>query len=114
MKFTSEHDEIRRNISKFIASDINPHVDEWEKAGIFPAHELFGKMGKLGFLGINKPVEFGGSGLDYSYAMAFAEELGQINCGGVPMAIGVQTDMCTPAMNRFGSDHVKRNFLAPA
>ncbi|MCB1533499.1 MAG: acyl-CoA dehydrogenase family protein [Rhodoblastus sp.] len=114
MKFTPEHDEIRRNISKFIASDINPFVDEWEKAGIFPAHELFGKMGKLGFLGINKPVEFGGSGLDYSYAMAFAEELGQINCGGVPMAIGVQTDMATPALARFGNDEVRAQFLAPS
>ena len=114
MKFTQEHDEIRRSISKFIASDINPFVDEWENAGIFPAHELFGKMGKLGFLGLNKPVEFGGSGLDYSYAMAFAEELGQINCGGVPMAIGVQTDMATPALARFGSDEVRREFLAPS
>ena len=114
MKFTPEHDEIRRSISKFIASDINPHVDEWEKAGIFPAHELFGKMGKLGFLGINKPVEFGGSGLDYSYAMVFAEELGQINCGGVPMAIGVQTDMATPALARFGNDEVRAQFLAPS
>ena len=46
--------------------------------------------------------------------MVMAEELGAIDCGGVPMAIGVHTDMCTPAMNRFGSDHVKRNFLAPA
>ncbi|MDE2363829.1 MAG: acyl-CoA dehydrogenase family protein [Hyphomicrobiales bacterium] len=114
MKFTPEHDEIRRSISKFIASDINPHVDEWEKAGIFPAHELFGKMGKLGFLGLNKPVEFGGAGLDYSYAMAFAEELGQITCGGVPMAIGVQTDMATPALARFGSDEVRAEFLAPS
>ena len=114
MKFTPEHDEIRRSISKFIASDINPHVDEWEKAGIFPAHELFGKMGKLGFLGLNKPVEFGGSGLDYSYAMVFAEELGQINCGGVPMAIGVQTDMATPALARFGNDEVRAQFLAPS
>ena len=71
-------------------------------------------MGKLGFLGINKPVEFGGSGLDYSYAMAFAEELGQINCGGVPMAIGVQTDMATPALARFGNDEVRAQFLAPS
>ena len=58
---------------------------------------------------LNKPVEFGGSGLDYSYAMAFAEELGQINCGGVPMAIGVQTDMATPALARFGNDEVRAN-----
>jgi citronellyl-CoA dehydrogenase len=43
-----------------------------------------------------------------------AEELGTIKCGGVPMAIGVQTDMATPALARFGSDEVRREFLAPA
>ncbi len=43
-----------------------------------------------------------------------AETLGLIRCGGVPMAIGVQTDMCTPALARFGSDELKREFLAPA
>ena len=114
MKFTPEHDELRRSLQKIIASEINPHVDEWENAGIFPAHELFKKMGSLGFLGLNKPVEFGGSGLDYSFAMTMAEELGTIHCGGVPMAIGVQTDMATPALARFGSDEVRREFLAPS
>src|SRR5690242_21623563 len=43
-----------------------------------------------------------------------AEELGAITCGGVPMAIGVQTDMATPALARFGSDDVRRESLAPA
>jgi hypothetical protein len=43
-----------------------------------------------------------------------AEELGTAHCGGVPLAIGVQTDMCTPAISRFGSDELKRTFLAPA
>jgi citronellyl-CoA dehydrogenase len=112
--FTSEHDEIRRSLQKFITAEINPNVDAWEEAGIFPAHELFKKLGQLGFLGLNKPVEYGGQGLDYSYALAMAEELGAITCGGVPMAIGVQTDMATPALARFGSDEVRRNFLEPS
>src|ERR1700684_3066442 len=114
MLFTNDHDEVRRSLQKFIATKINPFVDEWEKADIFPAHELFKKLGELGFLGLNKPVEFGGQGLDYSYAQMIAEELGAIRCGGVPMAIGVQTDMATPALSRFGSDEVRREFLAPA
>ena len=101
-------------MQKFIACEINPHVDEWEAAGAFTAHELFKKFGDLGFLGLNKPVAFGGQGLDYSYALMMAEELGAIKCGGVPMAIGVQTDMATPALARFGSDEVRREFLAPA
>ena len=114
MLFTADHDEPRRALQKFIAAEINPHVDEWEKADQFPSHALFKKLGDLGFLGLNKPVEFGGQGLDYSYALMMAEQLGAIRCGGVPMAIGVQTDMATPALARFGSDQVRREFLAPA
>jgi len=114
MLFTADHDEPRRILQKFIAAEINPFVDEWEKAEQFPSHELFKKLGALGFLGLNKPVEFGGQGLDYSYALMMAEELGAITCGAIPMAIGVQTDMATPALARFGSDEVRREFLAPA
>ena len=114
MLFTAEHDDVRNTLQKFIATEINPFVDEWEKAEQFPSHQLFKKLGSLGFLGLNKPVAFGGQGLDYSYALVMAEELGAIHCGGVPMAIGVQTDMATPSLARFGSDEVRREFLAPA
>ena len=114
MQFTQEHEEIRRTTRAIIERDVNPYVDEWEKNDIFPAHEVFKKFGQAGLLGISKPVEFGGMGLDYSYSMVMAEELGAINCGGVPMAIGVQTDMATPALARFGSDDVRKEFLAPS
>ncbi len=114
MIFTQEHNELRRTVARFVADEINPHVDQWEKDGIFPAKELFRKMGDLGLLGITKPVEYGGMGLDYTYEVVFAEELGTALCGGVPMGIGVQTDMATPALARFGSEELKREFLAPA
>ena len=114
MKFTPEHDALRRTMSQFIKNEINPFVDEWERAGIFPAHDVFKKLGDLGLLGLSKPVEYGGSGLDYSYSMVMAEELGAINAGGVGMAIGVQTDMATPALARFGSDEIRKEFLAPS
>jgi citronellyl-CoA dehydrogenase len=102
-----------KDLRRFIDNEVNPFVDDWEAAEIFPAHDLFGKLGKLGFLGLTKPVEYGGSGLDWSYAMVMAECLGHIHCGAVPMAIGVQTDMATPALARYGSDEIKREFLAP-
>ena len=114
MQLTQEHEEIRRNLTRFIDKEINPHVDEWEEKEMFPAHEVFKKLGDLGLLGLTKPVEFGGAGLDYSYAVVMAETLGRINCGGVPMAIGVQTDMATPALARFGSDELRREFLSPS
>ena len=114
MQYTHEHLEIQKTLKRFIDAEINPHVDEWEAAEIFPAHEVFKKLGNLGLLGLTKPEEYGGAGLDYSYGVAMAEALGYIDCGGIPMAIGVQTDMCTPALARFGSEELKREFLAPA
>ncbi|MEA1081286.1 acyl-CoA dehydrogenase family protein [Marinobacter qingdaonensis] len=114
MKFTEEHDALRKTVRDFVEKEINPHCDEWEEAGEFPIHEVFRKLGKLGILGIQKPEEYGGMGLDYSYNLVAAEELGMAHCGGVPLAVGVQTDMCTPAIARFGSDELKRTFLTPA
>lgn len=114
MIFTQEHEALRRTVRQFVDRDINPYVDEWEKAGRFPIHEIFRKAGDLGLLGISKPQAFGGMGLDYSYSIVAAEAFGTIHCGGVPMSIGVQTDMCTPALARFGSDELRETFLRPA
>ena len=114
MIFTPEHDSIRNTIAQFIDKEINPFADQWEEEGIFPAHELFKKMGELGLLGIARPVEFGGMGLDYSYEVVFSEELGRIRAAGVGMAIGVQTDMATPALANHGSDELRQEFLVPA
>jgi citronellyl-CoA dehydrogenase len=114
MQFTHEHEQIRRTLKRFIDEEINPHVDEWEAAEMFPAHQVFGRLGALGLLGLTKPEAYGGAGLDYSYSVVMAETLGHVRCGGVPMAIGVQTDMATPALARFGDDALRREFLAPA
>lgn len=113
MKFTAEHKELRRTVQNVVEKEINPYVDEWEDAGIFPAHELFKKLGDLGLMGISKPEKYGGQGLDFSYSLVFAEELGAVTCGAVPMAIGVQSDMATPALARFGTEELCQEFLAP-
>jgi len=114
MKLTLQHEQIADTVRKFVAKEINPHVPAWEAAEEFPIHDVFRKLGDLGLLGLKYPAEYGGMGLDFSYSMVMAEALGECTCGGVPMAIGVQTDMCTPALARFGSDALRREFLAPA
>ncbi|MET0285175.1 MAG: acyl-CoA dehydrogenase family protein [Polyangiales bacterium] len=114
MQFNEQHKQLRKTVKKFVEQEINPNLDAWEAAETFPAHELFKKLGTLGLLGVKYPEEFGGLGLDFSYAMVVAEELGRCHGGGVPLAIGVQTDMCTPALARFGSPELKREFLAPS
>ncbi|TXI99697.1 MAG: acyl-CoA dehydrogenase [Aquabacterium sp.] len=114
MQFTAEHLALSDTVKRFVENEINPYSDEWEKAGHFPAHDVFKKLGNLGLLGIKYDTAYGGMGLDFSYSMVASEALGVANCGGVPLAIGVQTDMCTPALHRFGSDALKKEFLAPA
>lgn len=59
---------------------------------------MFRTLGKYSLFSLF--AEYGGLGLDFSYSVAVAEELGNINCGGIPMAIGVQSDMATPALAR--------------
>ena len=114
MRFTEEHTQLRRTVREFVEKEVHPHVDAWERDGAFPAHELFKKAGRLGLLGVNKPEAYGGMGLDYSYQMVVTEELGTCHCGAIPMAFGVQTDMATPALARWGAHELKQEFLAPA
>lgn len=114
MLFTEEHDAVRDTVRRFVEAEINPYVEEWERDGMFPAHELFRKAGDIGLFGLTKPEAFGGAGLDYTYEIVAAEELGHTTCGGIPMAMGVQSNMATPALARFGSDELRERFLAPA
>jgi len=113
MFYTPEHLELQRSIRKFIDVEINPYVDQWEDEQIIPVHELFKKLGQAGFLGIARPTAWGGMGLDYSYEFAFFETLmGHAQCGGVALAIGAQ-GIATPALARYGSDELRREFLLP-
>jgi len=114
MKYTQEHQALFDTVTKFVEKELNPHVQAWEKAEQFPAHEVFKKLGNLGLLGLKYPEEFGGAGLDFSYSVVMAEALGACDVAGVPMGIGVHTDMCTPALARFGTDELRHAYLAPA
>ncbi len=114
MRFTTEHELFRQSVRRFVEQELNPHVDEWEEAGIWPGHEVLAKMGALGFLGLTYPEEYGGQGLDFWYTVVFCEELAQTNCAGVPTGVTVHTDMCTPALAEHGSTDLKRRFLEPS
>lgn len=114
MKFTAEHDQFRKVVRDVVENEINPYVDDWEDAGIFPAHELFPKLAAVGALGLEYSEEMGGQGADHSFTVVLGEELGRADCAGIPMAIAVQTSMATPAIAEFGSTDLQQRYLAPA
>lgn len=113
MQFTHEHRELQRTTQRIIAEHLDPYLDQWEAEQTFPAHQVMKAFGSAGLLGIGKPAEYGGMDLDFSYEMVFAETLGEVRSSGLTSAIGVQSNMCTPALARHGSDALKREYLAP-
>ena len=114
LQFTHEHQEIARTYRRIVQDELNPQCQQWEEEGSFPAHEVMKTLGNAGLLGISKPVEYGGLGLDFSYEIAAVEQLGRLKAAGVATAIGVQTLMCTPALAKHGSDELRREFLSPS
>ena len=111
--FTPEHEELRASVRRFVNAEIRPFVDEWEAAEHFP-DAVFRRCGDLGFLGLHYPAAWGGSDGDLASSLLFIEELSRCGAGSIPMAIAVQTHMCTPAIGEFGTDALKARYLAPA
>jgi citronellyl-CoA dehydrogenase len=111
---TDEHQIFRKTLRDLFEREIEPHVDAWEAARTFPAHELFPKLGAVGLLGLEYETAYGGMGADHSFTVVAGEEMGRISCGGIPMAMAVQMSMATPALARYGSDELKAKYLAPS
>jgi alkylation response protein AidB-like acyl-CoA dehydrogenase len=110
--FTDEHQQLRESIRAFATKELAPHAEEWEET-TFPDW-VFTRMGELGFLGLDKPEEYGGQGGDYYSALVLAEEIVHSNSGGLAMGVAVQTDMAMPPILAFGTEEQKRAWAAPA
>jgi alkylation response protein AidB-like acyl-CoA dehydrogenase len=110
--FTDEHEALRESIRSFAIKELAPHAAEWEET-TFP-DSVFRRMGELGFLGLDKPEEYGGQGGDYFSAMVLAEEMSNANSGGLAMGVSVQTDMAMPPILAFGTEEQKREWAQPA
>src|ERR671911_737350 len=92
--FNDEHDQLRESIRAFAIKELAPHAEAWEET-TFP-DSVFPRMGELGFLGLDKPEQYGGQGGDYYSALVLAEELVHARSGGLGMGIAVHTDMAMP------------------
>ncbi len=110
--FTDEHEQLRESIRRFVIKELQPHSEEWEET-TFPDW-VFARMGELGFLGLDKPVQYGGQGGDYYSSLVLAEEIVHAHSGGLAMGLAVQTDMAMPPILAFGTEEQKQEWAAPA
>src|SRR5881628_3490920 len=108
--FSDEHEMLRRSIHAFVEKEIAPRAAEWDAAGRIP-RELWRRLGELGFLGLEFPHDYGGSGADFLASVVLAEEMARCRSGGVAFSVLVHTDMSSPWLTRFGTDAQKRKYL---
>jgi alkylation response protein AidB-like acyl-CoA dehydrogenase len=111
--FSDEHEQLRDSIRRFVATELRPHVGEWEDAEWFP-NEVFERMAELGYLGLKYPEEYGGQGGDYVHDAVLVEELTGAGSGGLSAGIGAHIGIATPPIWKFGTEDQKQRFLAPA
>ena len=101
-------------VRDYIEREINPAIPKWESDEIMPLHDIFSDMAKLGMIGLEYEPEYGGQGADHMFTVILGEEFGRCDHGSLPMALGVQVDMATPSLARFGTPEQKERYLAPA
>src|SRR5271169_1192474 len=109
--FTEEHEMFRAQVRRFVDSEIEPKVAEWNRAGMSD-RASWRKMGEAGFLGANAPAEYGGAGVDFIYDGIVMEEMARVRAHGLMMSL--HSDICMPYIATFGSAEQKRRYMPGA
>ena len=105
-----EHDDLRRQVARFVSAEIEPHALAWDEAGATP-RELLRKMGALGWLGLMHPAEHGGGGADMLTNVVWQEALSRSTSGGAVITVLVHTDMASPHLVNAGTAEQKARWL---
>jgi acyl-CoA dehydrogenase len=111
--FTTEHEELRDSVRRFVATELAPHADRWEEDRWFP-DDVFAKLASVGYLGLKYPEEYGGQGGDVLHDAVFVEELSHCGSGGLAAGIGAHIGIATPPVFKFGTDDQKERYLVPS
>ncbi|MCG6492943.1 acyl-CoA dehydrogenase family protein [Kitasatospora sp. A2-31] len=107
--YTEEHEDFRATVRAFLAKEVLPHYDRWERAGIVDRSAWLA-AGRQGLLGIAVPEEYGGGGsADFRYAAVLAEEFARAGAAG--LAIGLHNDIIGPYLTSLATEEQKRRWL---
>lgn len=107
---TPEHELLREQVARFIAREVEPHGEQWERDGCVP-RAVLRKMGAAGFLGLMFSPEHGGAGADALTNLVFAEALSQSTFGGFIVTVLVHTDMASPHLHHAGTPEQQARYM---
>ena len=108
LKYTDAHRNFRKRLRDFLAKEVTPYADEWEKAGIVPK-SAWEKMGRAGFLCTEVSAAYGGLGGDFLYSVIVTEEISRTGQNG--LVASLHSDIVVPYITAFGSDEIKQKYL---
>ncbi len=108
LSYTEDHHRFRARLRKFLAEEVTPHVDQWEKEHIIP-RAVWQKMGRAGFICPALPKEYGGGGGDFLHAVIVIEEIARTNHSG--LATPLHSDIVVPYLESYATEELKRKYL---
>lgn len=107
--YTADHEAFRETVRTFLAKEVLPHYEQWEKDGIV-SREVWRAAGRQGLLGLAVDEEYGGGGNpDFRYSAVLAEEFTRAGTPG--LAIGLHNDIIGPYLTSLGTEEQKRRWL---
>ena len=101
LKYTTDHETFRAQLVDFLAQEVTPRADQWEKERGVP-REIWHKMGRAGFLCLDVPNAYGGREADFLYAVIVTEELSRTGITG--LAAALHSDIVVPYITAFGNE----------
>jgi acyl-CoA dehydrogenase len=107
---TTEHEQLREQIARFIAREVEPFAAQWEEDGCTP-RDVLRRMGEAGLFGLMYDSEHGGAEADALTNLVFAEALSQSTFGGFIITVLVHTDMASPHLFHAGNAAQKARYM---
>jgi acyl-CoA dehydrogenase len=108
LKYTEDHQNFRERLRRFLAKEVTPHANQWEKDGIVPK-SAWKKMGQAGFLCMDVASEYGGPGGNFLYAVIVTEEISRTYQNG--LVASLHSDVVVPYISAYASDDLKKKYL---
>jgi alkylation response protein AidB-like acyl-CoA dehydrogenase len=109
--FEPEHIDFRESVRRFVAEEVIPHQEEWERDGIV-SRAVFARAAEKGMLAMQVPEEYGGAGIDdFRFNQIVNEELSVAGAGGSGLGITLHNDICLPYFTELGNREQRARWL---
>jgi long-chain-acyl-CoA dehydrogenase len=109
--FEPEHIDFRESVARFVAEEVMPHQEDWEREGIV-SRELFARAAEKGMLAMQVPERYGGAGIDdFRFNQIVNEELSVAGAGGSGLGVTLHNDICLPYFNDLCTDEQRERWL---